>query len=93
MFAPVFGDTPRDCELASPVIHVHKGMPPLLLLVAEHDLPTIPETAHEFHQALLRKGCEVRLLKIARRNHNSLLFSAISTDDPAAQAILEFIRK
>jgi len=49
--------------------------------------------ANEFQQALLQKGCEVRLLTIAKRNHNSLLFSAIRSDDPAAQAMLGFIRK
>jgi acetyl esterase/lipase len=93
MFAPIFGDTPRQCELASPLTHVHRGMPPLLILVAEHDLPTLPEMASEFQQALLQKGCAVRLLKVAKRNHNSLLFSAIRPDDPAAQAMLEFLRK
>ncbi len=93
LFAPVFGDTPRACALASPLTHVHKGMPPLLLLSAEHDLPTLPEMAGEFQQALQRQGCEVRLLKIAKRNHNSLMFSAIRPDDPTARAMLEFIRK
>jgi acetyl esterase/lipase len=93
LFGAVFGDMPRECALASPVTHVHKGMPPLLLLAAEHDLPTLPEMASEFQQALLRQGCEVRLLKMAKRNHNSLMFSVIRPDDPAARAILEFIRK
>ncbi len=93
MFAPIFGDTPRECALASPLTHVHRGMPPLLILVAEHDLPTLPEMASEFQQALLRKGCDVRLLKMAKRNHNSLMFSAIRVDDPTAQAIIDFIGK
>jgi len=93
MFAPVFGETPRECAAASPLTHVHRGMPPHLILVAEHDLPTLSEMAGEFHQALAQKGCESRLLRLAKRNHNSLLFSAIQPDDPAAQAILGFIRK
>jgi acetyl esterase/lipase len=93
LFAPIFGDAPRECDLASPVSHVHKGMPPLLLLVAEHDLPTLPEMAGEFQQALVKNGCEVRLQKLAKRNHNSLMFSAIRPDDPTARAMLEFIRK
>jgi acetyl esterase/lipase len=93
MFAPIFGDTPRECALASPLTHVHKGMPPLLILVAQHDLPTLPAMADKFQQALAKKGCEVRLLTLAKRNHNSLMFSAIRPDDPAARAMLEFIRK
>jgi hypothetical protein len=68
-------------------------MPPLLILVGEYDLPTLPEMADEFHQALLKNGCESRLLKMAKRNHNSLIFSMIRVEDPAARAILEFIGK
>lgn len=93
IFAPVFGNTPRECDLASPVAHVRKGIPPVLILVAEHDLPSLSEMASEFHQALLRHGCEVKLLKIAKRNHHSLMFSVIRRDDPAAHAIVQFIRK
>ena len=37
--------------------HVRRGLPPFLILVAEKDLPTLPEMAAEFHQALLREGC------------------------------------
>lgn len=74
-------------------MHVHKGAPPMLILVAEHDLPTLSEMASEFHRALLHHGCEVRLLKLANRNHSSLMFSVIRPEDPAAQAMLQFLRK
>src|SRR5262249_47347465 len=60
-FAPVFGDAPGDCAKASPLTHVRKGLPPFLILVAETDLPTIAEVTSEFHQALLREGCDARL--------------------------------
>ena len=93
VFSPVFGNTRRECDLASPLMHVHKGAPPMLILVAEHDLPTLSEMASEFHRALLRHGCEVRLLKLANRNHSSLMFSVIRPEDPAAQAMLQFLRK
>jgi acetyl esterase/lipase len=87
----VFGPDPRDRARASPLTHVRRGLPPFLLLISAHDLPTLPEMAEEFHRALRREGCDARLLKVARRNHNSLLFSAIEPEDPAARAILDFI--
>jgi len=62
-----------------------------LILVAENDLPTLAGMAEEFHQALWREGCAARLLKVPDRNHNSLLFSAITPDDPAARAMLGFL--
>jgi acetyl esterase/lipase len=93
LFAPVFGDNGKDCANASPLTHVRRGLPPFLILSAEYDLPLLAGMAEEFHAALRREGCDARLLKMAKRNHNSLLFSMIAPEDPAARAILEFIRK
>lgn len=91
--APAFGPDPRERAKASPVMHVRPGLPPFLLLISANDLPTLSETAGEFHRALLREGCAARLVKLDRRNHNSLIFSAITPEDPAARTILEFLRK
>jgi acetyl esterase/lipase len=92
MFAPVFGDTPQQCTDASPINHVRKGLPPFLILCADNDLPTLPKMADEFHEALKQAGCDVRLMKMTKRNHNSLIFSVISTNDPAARLILDFVK-
>ena len=91
-FGPPFGDSPKGRADASPVNHVRRGLPPFLILVAENDLPTFAEMAAEFHKALLREGCAARLLQINQRNHNSLMFSIIRPDDPAARAVLTFLK-
>ena len=92
VFGPVFGDDPSARRAASPVHYVHPGLPPFLLLNAEKDLPLLPKMAEEMHEALLKAGCESHLQRIERRNHNSICFHAVETNDPAAKAILEFIR-
>jgi acetyl esterase/lipase len=92
IFAPAFGSNERERLQASPINFVRSGLPPFLILIADKDLPLLPGMAEEFHQALLHKGCDARLLRIRRRNHNSLMFTAIRSEDPAAAAILEFIR-
>ena len=92
VFGPVFGEDAKDRLAASPVHYVRPGLPPFLLLNAEKDLPLLPMMAEEMHEALLKNGCDSRLLRIERRNHNSLCFHAIETNDPAAKEILEFIR-
>jgi acetyl esterase/lipase len=91
-FGPPFGVDPKGRADASPVNHVRRGLPPFLILVAEKDLPTLPEMAAEFHKALLRQGCAVRLLQVNERNHSSLMFSIIRPDDPAARAVLTFLK-
>lgn len=91
VFGPPFGDDPAGRDAASPVNHVRPGLPPFLLLSAEHDLPSLPGMAEEFHHTLLAHGNESSLLKAAKRNHNSILFSACQENDPVARTMLEFI--
>ncbi len=92
VFGPVFGEDPKDRLAASPLHYVRPSLPPFLFLNAENDLPLLPKMAEDMHEALLKNGCESHLLRIERRNHNSLCFKAIETNDPAAKEILEFIR-
>jgi acetyl esterase/lipase len=92
VFGPAFGDDPKVRGAASPVNHVHPGLPPFLLLNAENDLPTLPDMAQEFGEALRKAGGEVRLLTVKGRNHNSIMFRAIERDDTSAAAVLEFVR-
>ena len=89
----VFGDDSQARLLASPLHHVRPNMPPFLFLHADKDLPMLPGMAEEMHLALLLHGCESRLLKIDNRNHNSILFKAIESRDPAARAIVDFVRE
>jgi hypothetical protein len=42
---------------------------------------------------LLQHGCESRLLRFENRNHNSLMFNAIEPGDPAARAMVDFVRR
>ena len=73
--------------------HVRPGLPPVLLVNAEHDLPTLVEMADEFHQALQGQGCEAQVLRVPGRNHNSIMFHAVAVDDPVARAIIAFVRQ
>jgi hypothetical protein len=93
LYGLVFGDDPKERARASPVTHVRRGLPPFLILTAANDLPTLQDTADEFHRALLRADCKAQRQTVERRNHNSLLFSAIRPDDPTARAVLEFLRQ
>lgn len=91
VYGLVFGDDPKVRAAASPVNHVHPGLPPFLLINAENDLPTLTDMADEFCHALEGAGCDVRAMRIARRNHSSVMFHAVSTNDPVAQAVVNFV--
>ncbi len=93
VFGPAFGNDPQVREDASPMSHVRAGLPPFLIVCAGKDLPGLAGMAEEFHEALRSQGCEAALLRVEQRNHNSVLFRAIDSDDPVAGAMVAFIRK
>jgi acetyl esterase/lipase len=91
VFGPAFGDDAKVRKQASPRRHIHPGLPPFLILCAEKDLPHLTGMAKVFHQALRKQGCDARLAIIPGCNHNSIVFRAVQTENPAAKAMLEFI--
>lgn len=93
VFGPPFGEDVEVRLDASPINHVRPGLPPFSLVVADNDLPTLPEMAREFQQALREHNNEVDFHRIPERNHHSIMFSAVQTDDPVAGTTLEFIRR
>jgi acetyl esterase/lipase len=92
VYDSIFGEDPGARADASPVNHVRPGLPPFLLFSAEHDLPTLPEMAGEFYQALQQQGVESRLIRVEKRNHNSIMFLAIEEQDPVGGAMVQFVR-
>lgn len=93
VYSAAFGRDPKVRADASPVKHARAGLPPFLILTAENDLPTLAPMAEEFHQALVAKDNDAKLVRVANRNHNSGIFSAIQVDDPVARAMLDFVKK
>lgn len=93
VYGLAFGQDPKVRADASPVNHVRPGLPPFLLINGDHDLPTLAAMTDEFQHALIAQGCDVQVLKVKNRNHNSVMFHAVTPDDPVAQAILEFVRR
>jgi hypothetical protein len=93
LFSHVFGADPKGRRDASPLVHVKPGLPPFLVLYADHDLLTLPEMAREFNAALSQQQCEVRTLEVKQRNHMSILLKITQENDPAGQAILQFVAK
>lgn len=93
IFGPAFGDSAEARRAASPVTHVRAGLPPFLLMVAENDLPLLPEMAEQMHRKLMEHQCRSQFMKVDRRNHNTILFQAASRDDLVLQTIMQFVRE
>jgi acetyl esterase/lipase len=90
----VFGEDPKRHKDASPIDYVHKGLPPFLILYADHDFPGCGKKPSEaFARALGEKGNEVRTQEITDSNHYQIILSAGLPDTPVSNAILKFIEK
>jgi acetyl esterase/lipase len=90
-FRRAFGEDPEVCKQASPLTHVHSGLPPFLLTNAEHDIPTLPEMATEFTAALRKAGCSVESFQAPGRTHHDILFRVRDKDDVVGKAICDFV--
>lgn len=91
LFKVVFGDDAKVRTQAGPVNHVRKGLPPFLLLVAERELPMLPQMATEFAQELRKAGNTAEQKRIPGCHHNAILFRLDEVGDPTAKALMEFL--
>jgi acetyl esterase/lipase len=92
-FNSVFTSDPKVRKDASPLSHARPGLPPFLIIYADHDLPTLPAMAEEFGATLNKSKCDVRVLAVKKRNHMTVFLDASRDGDPAEQAISDFIAK
>jgi acetyl esterase/lipase len=87
-----FGDDSDAAASASPIRHVRPGLPPFLLLYADHDLPGCDRPAADaFARALRGRGNTVDAREVAQSSHHKLILSAAAAGDPVSDALLAFV--
>jgi acetyl esterase/lipase len=89
----IFGEDAEVCKKASPQNHVRDGLPPFLILYADSELGALGKQAEAFAPALKEHKVEATIAMQKDRTHGSIMMKMSSEDDPAAQAVLEFIAK
>ncbi len=93
LFEAAFGKDADLCRAASPLTHVKADHPPALIIYADKDFPFLDVMAEQFCKKLKGCKCDAASLKVARRDHITLIIQTASETDPATQAILEFIAR
>jgi acetyl esterase/lipase len=92
-FHLVFG-TSKDVQVqASPLSHVHKGLPPFLLLLAEREAPRLYVMAEDFEAALRKAGNAVEVKEIDGCTHHNIVKLLHRNDNEATRSVLAFIRR
>jgi acetyl esterase/lipase len=92
-FQRIFGKEPDAAKQASPLFHMHTGLPPFLVVYAETDLPTLGLQAMAFDAALKANKCDTMLMKVDSRNHATVMWKCSKADDPVMCAAMSLIRR
>ncbi|MGH9559777.1 MAG: alpha/beta hydrolase, partial [Bryobacteraceae bacterium] len=74
------------------VKNIHAHAPPFLIAYCQWDGFGLPLEAREFADALKKRFVGVQVFYLPGENHVSEIASISGADDPAARAILSFIR-
>ena len=72
-FPWIFGSGRDAHKDASPLTHVHKGMPPHLLVTAGWEVPCLTGMAEEYESALKKNGCDVRYEYLDGCRHSTIV--------------------
>jgi acetyl esterase/lipase len=92
-FEMVFGADRDVQKKASPLNHVHKGLPPFLLMNSEWEVPGLKAMADDFAAALKKVGDRVEHKQIADCTHRSILLRLHSAEEEAGKTLLDFVRR
>jgi acetyl esterase/lipase len=92
-FSSVFGNDPKVIQEAAPINHVHAGLPPFLVLFAQHDPKILRDMAAEFAAALEKQRQTVDLVEAPSRNHITEVIFLGQKGDPVAEAMTGFLKK
>lgn len=88
----VWGENPEVWRRASPARHVDEGVPAMLLIHAEGDTGARRKESRDFAAELEDAGVDVRGLEVPDRDHRSIFFLMGTPDDPATEALIQFVR-
>lgn len=90
--AALFGISPASILTASPLYQVNGSpLPPFLISYCQHDWPSLPRQARDFHLALLNTGHDSQLAYIPGKNHVTQVLGLRKDTDPTWQAISAFL--
>jgi acetyl esterase/lipase len=86
--------TPEVMRDAGPTQHIGPGMPPYLIIMAdkEQENPPILSDSKAFVGKVTEAGGRASFVVIPNRTHLGTLQAMTGPDDPAVQAILQFVR-
>jgi acetyl esterase/lipase len=89
--ADVFSRDVAVMRDASPIRHVSKRLPPVLLVVGERDFPMLEGDAKAFVEKTKEAGADASLFVAKGRDHMGIVRSLLDEKSPVRDRVLEFL--
>lgn len=90
--AEIWGDDEEMRKKASPMNHVAKGLPPMLLFYGDAEDKGLGAQAEKFGEALKKVGSKAEVRRITDRTHGTIMSNVAKADDEVTKAIFTFIK-
>jgi len=87
-----FGADESGWKDASPMAHVTRDAPPMMIAYCQWDYMTLPQQALRFHNAARAAGAKTQLHYINGEDHISEIISLSEENDPTAREVLKYLR-
>jgi len=91
-YLKTFTSKPAVWKEASPLYHVHKGMPPMLIYVGEKTYPSIIKSNQVFAKALANAEDEPRYYTVKGKKHIPMITQFFISSNPLYRQIIEFMK-
>jgi acetyl esterase/lipase len=92
-FIQTFTNDPENWKAASPMYHLHKGMPPMLIYVGEKTYPSIRAGNDELLKQLKSLDYDTPYYILKGKKHKPMITQFFNTANPRYKEMTEFMKK
>lgn len=89
----IFKSDDKTLEDASPITHLRREVPRMLILVAQSDFPALKAQAQRFYDKAKQISAPVSFFEMPDRDHITTISKLLDPNDVAVKKILEFVRQ
>jgi acetyl esterase/lipase len=91
-YLSIFTKEPETWKDASPIYHIRKGMPPMLILSGRKSYPTLISSNDRFIAALQKHGIQPTVILQQKKKHIPMITQFFNVYNPRYKDILQFMK-
>lgn len=92
IYFPTFSKTEEVWKNASPINHLHTGIPPFLIFLGTHTYPGITQDNNSFLPALKKFQSDAKLILKKRKNHYEMIYQFWNSQNKIFNEITYFMK-